>query len=66
MPKFQVTLATVVSITATVEADDEDTAVDDALKSARGFSGQWHAGHNWTADFNDEWQYEEPKVTELP
>lgn len=65
MPKFKVTLATVVSLTATVEADNEDAATDEALKAAREFSGQWHTGHNWTADINEEWQYEDPTVEEL-
>lgn len=63
--KYKITLTTVASVTVTVNADDEDSALDQAHDAAREFSGQWHAGHNWVADLNEEWQLNEPEVARL-
>lgn len=64
--KYLVTLATVASITAYVEADDEDTAHDKALTIAKGFSDEGRGGRNYSVDINDEWQLEDPTIEELP
>jgi len=63
--KYEITLTTVASITVTVEADDEDVALDQAYDTAKEFSSQYHAGHNWTADLNEEWQLHEAEVREV-
>lgn len=67
--KYKVTLSTVVSCIVEVDADDEDAAFDAAFEAARDFSGQHHAGRHaagsWVADFNDEWQYEDPTIEEV-
>lgn len=63
--KYKITLSTIASVTATVEAEDEDIALEKAVKSAREFSGQLHEGADWTADFNEEWQYGDPEIAEV-
>jgi hypothetical protein len=63
--KYQITLSTVASVTVTVDANDEDAALDQAHDAALEFSGQYHSGHNWVGELNDEWQYEEPEIKEI-
>ncbi len=65
MPKFQITLSTVASITVTVNADDEDDALEAAYEAARQFSDEYHAGPNWSVAVNEAWQYEEPEVKRI-
>ncbi len=65
MPKFQIILTTVASITVTVEAEDEDTALDRAHDAGAEFANQYHSGADWVADVNGEWQFQEPEVKEV-
>lgn len=59
---YKVTLTTVASITVTVDADNEDAALDVAHERGDEFAAQYHAGHDWTVDINTEWQLHEPTV----
>jgi hypothetical protein len=63
--KYEITLTTVASVTVTVEAENEDIALNRAHDAAREFSGQYHQGRDWRADLNEEWQLEEPNVREV-
>lgn len=67
MATFKVTLSTVISYTATVEADDEDQAIETADGRAKEFGGYYHRTPNLkdSVDINNEWQFEEPEVKEI-
>ncbi|HEY9369936.1 hypothetical protein [Streptomyces sp.] len=58
MPKYRVNMARVTWLTANVEADNEDEALEKAYGVAPPFSAQesgWGSFKKWSADA-DEWQ----------
>lgn len=67
MARYKVTLSTVVSVVAEVEAGDEDEASDAAFKIAKNWGSQLHRVSSMKAyvDVNNEWQYEDPEIKEL-
>ncbi|TDB90939.1 hypothetical protein E1264_03800 [Actinomadura sp. KC216] len=57
MPRYRVNLLRTTFLTAYVEAEDEDQAIDEALAEAPGFSAiesGWGSFGKWSADA-DEW-----------
>ena len=60
--KYDVTLATVASLTVTVEAGDEEAAIDAAYDRAREVSAAWLPFSDASLDLNEEWQLQEPTV----
>jgi len=67
MATYTVTLSTVVSYTATVEADSEEQATEIADRRAKEFGFYHHRtpGLKDWVDVNNEWQYEDPQVEEV-
>ncbi len=63
--KFKVTLTTVADLTAEVEADDEDAALEAAHEMGQEFANQMHGDHRYTVDINEAWGLRDPEVEEL-
>lgn len=65
MAKYKVTLTTVVDFAVTVEADDEEKAIDKAYALAPGEAYGPDPRTMYALDLNSEWQLREPHVREI-
>ncbi len=64
MPRYRVTVSTIVSYTLVIEADSEEEAEDITLTRAKDWANEYHSGPG-SVDVNDEWQYEDPDIQEV-